>query len=179
MRKQRGSDGNHKLGKRRCGFRAREITKIVEAYWRLGSVRWTLLKPNGRCGSSLASLRREPRCGAATEAYRSALPSLWPVSLYGSSAVRSYRQCKGKPQAQHRSEYRSLAVMRNAHMASFWPHHICSEPRHLCRFIRLRDIAIPICQRRREDASAGRSKIASGWDAKGLHRRAFAGRQTG
>src|SRR5207237_5922987 len=32
------------------------------------------------------------------------------------------------------------------------------------------------CQRRREDASAGRSKTASGWDAKGLHRRAFAGR---
>src|SRR5204862_428071 len=31
------------------------------------------------------------------------------------------------------------------------------------------------CQRRREDASAGRSKTASGWDAKGLHQRAFAG----
>src|SRR5689334_11535625 len=31
------------------------------------------------------------------------------------------------------------------------------------------------CQRRREDASAGRSKTASGWDAKGLHRRAFVG----
>src|SRR5437879_2315158 len=37
----------------------------------------------------------------------------------------------------------------------------------------------PNCQRRREDASAGRSKTASGWDSKGLHRRAFAGRQTG
>jgi DNA-binding winged helix-turn-helix (wHTH) protein len=35
------------------------------------------------------------------------------------------------------------------------------------------------CQRRREDASAGRSKTASGWDAEGLHGRAFAGRQTG
>jgi hypothetical protein len=35
------------------------------------------------------------------------------------------------------------------------------------------------CQRRREDASAGRSKTASGWDAKGPHGRAFAGRQTG
>src|SRR5207248_9258183 len=29
-----------------------------------------------------------------------------------------------------------------------------------------------LCQGRREDASAGRSKTASGWDAKGLHRRA-------
>jgi hypothetical protein len=29
------------------------------------------------------------------------------------------------------------------------------------------------CQRRREDASAGRSKIASGWDAEGPHGRAF------
>src|SRR5271163_1933403 len=35
------------------------------------------------------------------------------------------------------------------------------------------------CQRRREDASAGRSKTASGWDAKGPHGRAFGERQTG
>src|SRR5437660_5682967 len=43
----------------------------------------------------------------------------------------------------------------------------------------LDDVQLEACQRRREDASAGRSKTASGWDAKGLHRRAFAGRQTG
>ena len=32
------------------------------------------------------------RCGAATQAYRSALPKLWRVSLYGSSAFQSYLQ---------------------------------------------------------------------------------------
>jgi transposase-like protein len=54
------------------------------------------------------------------------------------------------------------------------PHHqFCSSD---CL---ARPVDAPRCQRRREDASAGRSKTASGWDAKGPHGRAFAGRQTG
>src|SRR5690242_11616277 len=45
--------------------------------------------------------------------------------------------------------------------------------------LRGRGVTLRLCQRRREAASAGRSKTASGWDAKGLHQRAFCWRQTG
>lgn len=54
MRKQRGSDG--KSQDRQVAFIgfSPTITKILEAYRRLGRVRWTLLKPNGRRDSVAA-----------------------------------------------------------------------------------------------------------------------------
>ena len=67
----------------------------------------------------------EYRCGAATQRYRSA-SSLTLTSggslhrserLPGRSAARSNEIPRRSPQPQHPSEYRSLAVIRNAHTA--------------------------------------------------------------